>query len=166
MNKYPASQLHWNSIDNFSASEFKRVDLTKLDECVILNAQSFREALGERVHPSPAKGAFVRTEGSSESRHYAVGRLCDAGDWFAEGHIADSFLAAVSEGYGGIGIYVDTEFRDEPWPMIHLDNRNQKLFWICEKVDGEDVYTYVYPHKNPGVLRDFLKKLSEVKICH
>ncbi len=166
MANYPASDLDWNSIDNFSESEFIGVDLTELDEKVILSIVDFRARLGKSVYPSPVDGAFVRTEGSLTSRHYAVNRLSDAGDFFPKGHITEAFLTAIATGYGGIGLYLDTNYRDVPWPMIHLDNRKGQVFWICEKIDGVNVYTTFYPHKDPKVLRAILKKLSEVTICH
>lgn len=161
----PASDLDWNAIDNFSESEFAGVDLARLNESVIVNIANFRARLGKSVYPSPVGGAFVRTEGSFKSRHYAVNRLSDAGDWFPRGHIANAFITAIAAGYGGIGLYLDTQYQGVPWPMIHLDNRKGQVFWICEKIDGENVYTTFYPHRDPKVLCTILKKLSEVTVC-
>lgn len=163
---HPASNLHWDSIPNFSESEFKGVDLTRLDERVVLRAQDFRENLGRSVFPSIVAGAFVRTRGRRTSRHYAEGRFSDAGDFFTKGHIIDAFHIAIETGYGGIGLYLDTQFRSMPWPMIHLDLRIQKAYWICEKINGQNVYTTFHPNRHPKILRSITQKLSEVKICH
>ncbi len=165
MGNYPASQLDWNSIDNFSESEFAHTDLDKIDESIILELQSFREILGHPITPSPNKNGWARESGKRTSYHYAIGRLCNAGDVFVGCHIAEAFLAALRCKFGGIGIYLDTTYRGKPRPMLHVDLRpmSRQIMWLRETIDGEEVYTFFYPHKNPAVLCDILKKLSEVE---
>ena len=161
----PASDLDWSKIENFSESEFSHTDLTLISKALILELQVFQELLGHSVFPSPNKNGWARESGSRTSRHYAIGRLCDAGDVFPECHIAEAFLAAVRCNFGGIGIYLDTKYQDEPKPMLHLDKRpmSSQVMWLRETIDGKEKYIYFYPHKNPAVLCEILKKLSEVK---
>lgn len=169
MGKYPASLLDWSSIPNFSESEFDHVDLERLDESFVIELQNFRDLLSRRIYPSPVDGAFVRLDGSKTSRHYAVGRLSDAGDVFPECHIAEAFLCALRTRFGGIGIYLDTTFKGRAWPMLHLDLRpvEKQAVWIRETIEDEhgrmqEKYTTFYPRKDPAVLCEILKKLSEV----
>ncbi len=167
MNDLPASQLLWDkkTIPNFSRSEFSHTDLTLLDGAFILELQSFREKLGHSVFPSPHPDAFARLTGSYTSRHSAVDRLANAGDVFPDCHIAEAFLTALRTSFGGIGIYLDTEYKGIEWPMLHLDLRpmNEQAIWIRETINGVQKYTTFYPHRDPDVLRDIFKKLSEVE---
>jgi len=165
MGNYPASQLDWNSIDNFSESEFAHTDLDKIDENIILELQTFRELLGHPITPSPNKNGWARESGSRTSYHYAIGRLCNAGDVFVGCHIAEAFLCALRCKFGGIGIYLDTTYHGKTRPMLHVDLRpmSRQVMWLRDTIDGEEVYTYFYPHKNPAVLCEILKKLSEVE---
>ncbi len=166
MASQPASRLDWNSIDNFSESEFAHTDLDKIDADLITEIQTFRTLLGHMLLPSPNKNGWARESGSHSSRHYAINRLCDAGDLFPKCHIAEAFLAALRCNFGGIGIYLDTTYHGKSLPMLHVDLRpmSRQVMWLRETIDGEEVYTYFYPHKNPSVLCGILKKLSEVVV--
>ncbi len=167
MTNLPASQLLWDkkTIPNFSKKEFSHTDLTLIDGAFILGVQSFRTMLGHSVFPSIHPDAFARLTGSYTSRHYAVDRLCNAGDFFPDCYIGEAFLTALQCGFGGIGIYLDTHFKDIEWPMLHLDNRPlaERKVWIRETINGVQKYTTFYPHKDPDVLRDIFKKLAEVE---
>lgn len=165
MSDLSASSLDWNLIENFSKTEFSHTDLMLIKGSLILELQAYRVLLGHKVFPSPNKNGWARESGSRTSRHFAIGRLCDAGDIFPDCHIAEAFLAAVRCNFGGIGIYLDTKYRGEPKPMLHVDMRpmSNQVMWLRETIDGKEKYTYFYPHKNPAVLCEILKKLSEVK---
>ncbi len=163
---YPASELDWDLIENFNESEFAHTDLNKIDASLITEVQVFRTLLGHMLFPSPNKNGWARESGSRTSYHYAIGRLCNAGDLFPDCHIAEAFLTALRCKFGGVGIYLDATYRGKPRPMIHLDLRpmSRQVMWLRETIDGEEVYTYFYPHKNPAVLCEILKKLSEVEV--
>lgn len=143
MLRYPASELHWDSLPDFSEHEFNHVDLTKIDERLILELQNFREKLGVAVMPSPNKGGWARESGSKTSRHYAIGRLCDAGDVFVDCDISHAFNVALQCKFGAVGVYVDTNYRGKPRPMLHLDMRaaTTKKIWARYTLNGEPVYT-------------------------
>ena len=160
-----AISIDWSDIENFSASEFSHVDLNHLSCEVIYELQYFRDVLGHKVFPSPVPKAWCRYDGSKTSQHYAVDRLGTAGGVFPDCYIGEALLAALRTNFGGIGIYLDTFYNGEPKPLIHLDLRpiSQQAIWFAETINGERVYTTFYPHKNPTVLREIFKKLSEVE---
>lgn len=61
----------------------------------ILSSKGLREASGLPLIPSPVHDGWARTSGSKGSRHYAVGRLSDAGDIFpARGRLMECGLRA------------------------------------------------------------------------
>lgn len=107
-----------------------------LDARVLTTLQQIRYVLGQPIYPSPVRGAWVRLTGPATSRHYAVGRLSDAGDIFPErGYIMQCWLAAQEmKQVGGLGLYTDTHGPDGgPWPMMHFDLRpGRRLFWVRE----------------------------------
>ena len=115
--------------------------LESLDARVLLILQQIRYALGQPIYPSPARGAWVRLTGDTASRHYAVGRLSDAGDIFPErGYLMQCWLVAQEmKDIGGLGIYADTHGPDGGlWPMLHFDLRpGRRVFWAR---DGDYFY--------------------------
>ncbi len=138
-------------IDYPNFPEFERcgIDLGLVRAELILTLQHLRTCSGIPLTPSPVSGAWGRLEGSATSRHWAVGRLSDAGDIFpAKGRTLDCWLAAQGMGdIGGIGLYVDTRGPDgTPWPMMHIDLRPGRLLWTSERRDAQRVYYYhTYP---------------------
>lgn len=144
----PASALnqryHYPNFPEFG--EFG-VDLSLVDADLLHVIQHLRTASGIPMTPSPTEGAWGRTSGSPGSRHYAVGRLSDAGDIFPKkGRVLDLWLAAQAFRHrliGGIGLYADTRGPDgTPWPMIHLDLRPARLLWTSEVTHDRRVYYY------------------------
>jgi hypothetical protein len=140
-----ASELKQSNYPNFP--EFKKwgIDLSNVDAALILALQSIRTTYGIPITPSPLQDAWSRTTGSKTSRHYAVGRLSDAGDVFPEREkILDLWLQVQELDYiGGIGLYVDTKGPDgKPWPMMHIDLRPNRLLWTSDVVYKERKYYY------------------------
>jgi len=140
--------IDWTKVRNFKRSEFHDPIDDHLYDHVIYFLDDYRDALGERVHPSPVSGAIVRFDGSKTSRHYAVGRLSDAIDIFPEGNPIKAWLTAMSmPEWGGIGIYFDTHNDGRPWVMLHLDLRpyvgHMRTVWY--RLNGKDYY---YPLRN------------------
>lgn len=156
-----ASEIRWHEVKNFSASEWPADTLDLLDARVVFVLDDLRNRLGKGIYPSPLKGAWVRESGSPTSRHYAVNRLSDAGDFFTDAHVLDAFLhaQAISD-IGGVGVYLDTFYRGVPQPMMHIDLRQHgsfthRQFWL--RWAG----TYYYPMRG-GVHREqFWKLLAE-----
>ena len=139
----PASTLSPANYPNFP--ELKTIDLSKVDSELILKIQALRTLSRIPMIPSPVEGAWARLEGSIGSRHYAIDRLSDAGDLFPErDRLMDVWLYAVQmPEFGGIGVYFDTDGVDgEPWPMIHLDLRPNRLLWACYQLGEERFYEY------------------------
>jgi len=142
---------------HFDASEWGRPDeLERVDARLLHALDEYREHLGRPLHPSPAPGAWARGEGSPGSRHYAVGRLADAGDLFPEAPLRTAWRVAVqSRLFGGIGLYVDTHFRGVRWPMLHLDLREERIWWA--RVEGR----YVYPQQEGEAEDEFFRLLAQ-----
>jgi len=125
------------------------IDLSLVDAELIHVIERLRTLTGIPITPSPVQGAWGRTSGSETSRHYAVGRLSDAGDIFpARGRVLDLWLAAQAiPEIGGIGLYADTRGPDgQPWPMMHIDLRSYRVSWACDTVSGSRAYYYL-PHQ-------------------
>jgi len=116
---------------------------------VVSVLQRLRDMSGIPITPSPVPEGWARTSGSVGSRHYAVGRLSDAGDVFpARGRLLECWIRAQQiQEIGGLGLYIDTNGPDGlPWPMMHLDLRQTatRTFWIrTEKI------AYHYLHSSP-----------------
>jgi len=141
----------------FSDREFPANTLPFMNPSFMAHLDKWREELGHRVYPSPLRGAWVRTTGSTESRHYAKGRLSDAGDVFVSCDHKQAWLSAVaSRRFGGIGIYYDTKFRGDNKVMLHLDCREgSTVVWARHK--GE----YIYPARTLRERLLFFKLLNE-----
>lgn len=163
MTEHSASLIFWEFITNFTEDEFSHVNLEDLSEDWVIELQNYRDILGCQIFLSPDPEAFCRYDGSKTSRHYAVGRLSNAGDVFPNCHIAEAFLSALRTRFGGIGVYLDTHFKGQKMPMLHLDMRlvDNQAVWIRETINDKQVYTTFYPHKDPAVLCEILKKISE-----
>lgn len=137
----PASELSQESYKSFpELRTMENVDLKLVSSRLIKNLQKFRDICGIPMIPSPAVGALHRMDGSEASRHYAVGRLCDAidifpvGDFYGDETAVTCYLSAVSSGlFGAVGMYLDTSLDGEKSIMLHLDTRPSALFvrqWI------------------------------------
>ena len=123
----------------FSRSEFG-VWWPLMSQDLLLKLDKFREKWGKPVRVSPHPDAIGREGEGSNSMHNVLkwGEV-RAVDVFPEGldTIGDRQRAleiARSVGLTGIGLYTDTS----PSNMMHLDNRDQFLYWT--RVNG--VYNY------------------------
>jgi len=97
--------MNFSKIERFTAKEFpsrREINLTDPQLFYILDA--YAKELDAPVYPSPAKGALARTIGSKTSRHYAVGRLSTAVDFFPDCDPLKAFLIALMF-FGGVGVY-------------------------------------------------------------
>lgn len=137
----PASQIDWNLVTYFGPDEWPDDILEYLDSNLITAINSLRMRSGQRIDPSPLHDGWVRTDGSTTSRHY-IGkskdnpdRLSDAGDIFPHGDILQIWRVAVTmDVFGAVGLYTDTIYEDKPWPMLHLDIRargkGSSVWWL------------------------------------
>ena len=97
--------MNFSKIDRFKASEFpSRHEINLTDPQLFHTLDAYAKELGAPVYPSPAKGALARTYGSKTSRHYAVGRLSTAVDFFPDCDPLKAFLIALMF-FGGVGVY-------------------------------------------------------------
>jgi hypothetical protein len=119
------TSIDWDYVQHFSRDAFA-VDPDKyISPQIVHNLEQFRRWYGSPIHPSPVERGLARFKDRDEgSRHYAVGRLSDALDWFPEGSVQQAWLLAISCGlFGAVGIYTNTKFRGRKWTMFHTDNR-------------------------------------------
>lgn len=138
------TEADWSEIKNFAISEWKHNshELEDVDFGVIKLVDKIRDIMGSPMIPSPVAGAFSRKDGSTGSRHYAVGKLSTAGDFFIPRKSALEVLvrlASMQDMPMGIGIYLDTVYNGQPCVMIHIDLRDKKTIWLR---DGD----YIYDH--------------------
>ena len=119
--------------------EFRKyaIDLSLTDAEVILTLQRLRNVSRVPMTPSPLQGAWSRTTGSKTSRHYAIGRLADAGDFFPRRGRALYVWTVMQQlpEINGIGLYSDKKGPDgKPQIMIHMDLRTPtRIFWVTDK---------------------------------
>lgn len=133
---------------------------------IISTAIKLRDKTNAPMIPSPISEAHVRFK-TGTSRH-DVGssgtmRKSDATDLYL-GRNSDApkvwrIAQAMSE-IGGLGIYFDTIYNNEPRILFHIDNRPDRLLWLCPLRDREkEKRTYVYYRDdNPGVFLDLLSE--------
>lgn len=118
----------------------------QLNPALLAMLNQFRQRWGRRVHVSPHPDAVGRHGGDSLSQHNVDrwGQV-NAVDIFPEGMTTAAEMCraqklAVELGFSGIGLYIDTHFRDELHPMMHIDVRsgrrpNDPAMW--SRVEGE-----------------------------
>jgi len=138
----PASNLNWSKINHFNKNEFPKGTLDNLSADFITRLDQYRQHLNSPLTPSPVPAGWIRTSGSPNSQHYAVGRLSTAGDVFLSPATAQDARFAFTlacQYFSGVGIYYDTEISGEPRIMLHLDIRDKPTVWCRHK--GE----YLYP---------------------
>lgn len=153
--------MNWNDVKYFHRWSFSE-DGNKASPALIQALDKGRRVIGQRMWPSPVKGALARQGGSPTSQHY-IGdgiRKSTGSDIFAEGIPMENFLMLYHTGlFGGMGIYLDTTGPDGlPWVMLHLDIREipdggRPLVWFRHKVSGKAIYAY--PHRDPKALTCF-----------
>lgn len=146
-----ADSLYFSALKHFQRDEFPNGVLENIDNELVLGLDEYRQRLGHPLVPSPLAGAWYRKDGSKTSRHYAVGRLSDAGDVFPQCDIRDALLVALHcDWWGGIGVYLDTNGPNgKPQPMLHLDLRPQRQLWL--RYQGQ----YIYPLRSANERRRF-----------
>ena len=159
-----AIDLDWSSINHFSPSEWPKDSLEHLNADVVLALDELRGRLGKAIYPTPLAGGWYRKRGSKTSRHYAEGRLSDAGDFFTDANTLDALLHITSmPQIGGVGVYLDTFYRNQSWPMFHIDLRahdaqSPRQFW--GRISG----VYYYPLRDAGSRDIFWRQLVRYHI--
>lgn len=130
---------------------------------IIRSAKQLRIKSGVPMVPSPDPEAHVRfTE--SGSRHAVYGdKLSDATDLFLVNNIDAARLwncaLSMSE-LGGIGLYFDTQLNGKKRVLIHIDNRADRLMWLCpsrKRTKEKRAYIY-FREDNPA---PFLEMLAD-----
>jgi hypothetical protein len=145
-------------IQRFIPSEFSEDPEKYADPELIYALDSFAIALGSPVHPSPAPGALARFDGSVTSRHYAINRRSDGSDVFCSCPIFKAWSTALQAGeFNGIGVYFDTHYRGDSWPMLHLDMRppGKRIVWFRDE-EGR----YHYPKTDPDFWQNLVDRLA------
>lgn len=147
--------VDWNIIDHFIPSEFDPNEVQYISHDLIARLDVLRGQVGG-IHPSRAKGAWARFDGSKTSGHYAVDRLSTAGDIFTQASARVAVFKAIECGFGGIGIYEGTRNnRGEPQTMLHVDLRDNLTLWARD-ANGE----YWYPQRGGDHERKFFEVLA------
>ena len=124
--------MDWNKITHFKPSEFpsqEEIDLT--DPRLFKTLNKFRTDLNYPVYPSSDKGALARKYGKATSKHYAIGKLSTAVDFFPDCDIKRALFVTVHY-FGGVGLYFDTHFKHRKWVMLHGDLRQNQVIWWRE----------------------------------
>ena len=149
-------------IPYFPEFEAFGIDLDRIDKRLIDALVDVRCLSGIPIIPSPVIAGWYRNSGSETSRHYAVGRLSDAGDIFpARGRTLDLWLTVLSHSdINGIGLYTDTNGPDgRPWIMMHIDLRpGNRVLWI------RDEGKYYSINRNKKAFWDAFKKVIDKDI--
>lgn len=150
------SKVRYFSLYEFAGRE-NEVEFAQQELFTALD--KYRVLIGEAIHPSPAEGALSRFVGSPTSRHYVDHqKRSDAIDVFIRGDFFKNWrIATMTKLFGGVGLYVDTHFKDVRWPMFHLDTRPSPYAVLWARSGGE----YIYPYNGPTSLRLYLEALEE-----
>ena len=159
--------ITWTKAPDFKPSEFSENPDKFADPRLIYNLQDYRNLLGKKVYPSPVPGALARSD--KVSQHYynlEADIKSRAGDVFVEGCTAEAWqIAVTSQLWGGVGLYLNTLFKNQKWLMLHLDlralgkNHSKKtvLLWIRDK-KGQ----YRYPQYEKGGMKYLFKTLKKI----
>jgi hypothetical protein len=158
-NAYEA--LDEDKLDYFALDEWPDPkNLKHVDARVLFALDELRERYGQRIYPSRAAGGWARFSGSQTSKHYAVDRLCTAGDIFPAGSVLDCWMHAIQmRQWGGFGLYLDTNRNEfQPGPMMHLDLRTgPRVFWVRNEVGS-----YIYKSEDPVKFWKAVARVAEV----
>lgn len=143
-------------LKHFSASEFPAGILEYMEPAFLYRLDAFRTELGYQVHPSPLREGWIRESGSETSRHFiGSGRLADAGDVFCAVEPFYAMITAIRCGFTGIGLYFDTHYDGQRWPMLHLDTRPGGLV-IWTRRAGK--YKTIFPRPESDILGTLMEQ--------
>lgn len=165
--------VDFNASPFFSAREWPSADalggvnvLKHMTPGIIRTLFDLRASVPEdhRMHPSPAWGAHVRPYG--DSRHSiswdGTPRLSDATDFFMDWeHVFYAWEQAqrIKE-IGGLGIYFDTKLGGALTPMLHIDNRPERLLWV--RYTEMTKQRYIYHADNPAVFHSIMGRYADM----
>jgi len=163
------NKIDWSQIPNFSRDSFPVEDINFVSPTLIYTLQDFRDILGDAIWPSPIEAGLVRQDDEG-SMHYSnpPSQYSKAIDVFAKGNAFQNLMMAMNcQLWGGIGIYLDTEFQGKKWPMLHLDlrelgkghSKKTALVWVR---DWNSKYKYLQYENNPKYIAKVFKKLSKI----
>ena len=107
----------------------QEIDLT--DPRLFYKLNDYRADLDFKVHPPPVHGALARESGKATSRHFAIGKLSTAVDFFPDCDIKQAWLCTIHY-FGGVGVYFDTCYKHRKWCMLHGDLRQNQTLWYRE----------------------------------
>lgn len=137
---------------------------------LLQSINAYRSLLGSSVVPSPSTGALARFDDdhkvSKTSQHYVGGyrngnrpiiQKSNALDVFAMADIRKAYTAALtSRLFGGIGVYFDTEYKNIPRCMLHIDLRNTEQTVVWFRQNGK----YYYPLRSFADMKRFYELLN------
>jgi hypothetical protein len=117
---------------------------------IIQTSIMIREITGCSMIPSPDPAAHVRHD-SGTSQHSTDNKTkkSTATDQFLNnGQVATFWvLAQTCPDLGGFGLYFDTRLNGKKRVMAHLDNRKDRMLWLCPDQEKRE---YIYYHKEPS----------------
>ena len=159
--------ITWTKAPDFKPSEFSENPDKFATPQFIYSLQDYRNLLGRKVYPSPVPGALARSDKNSQHYYNLEADIkSKAGDVFVEGCPAEAWQIALScQLWGGIGLYLDTQFKGEKWPMLHLDlralgdnhSKEMILLWVRNK-KGK----YYYPQYEQNGMKYLFKILKRI----
>ena len=124
-------KIYSTDVKYFNKDEFPEDPEEFADPVLIFSLDRLRGLIGNKIYPSPVKGALARfDERSKKSQHYAVDRKSTAIDIFPEGDpYINLLLILQSKLFNGVGVYFDTYYFGRFRTMFHLDLRENPLLW-------------------------------------
>lgn len=154
------STIKWENVRYFNKREFVD-DVDKFaDPKLIYQLDDFRDRVHYKIFPSPVPGSCVRMV-ESGSQHSAINRRSTAIDVFCDAPPLKVFHQAITYfGWGGVGVYFDTQFRGKFHVMFHFDIRPKKPDQLGPVIWWRDV-TYNYPAFY-NAMKEMYQRLSSI----
>lgn len=133
----------------FDIKEFSENPELYAHSDLLTSLVAFRKLLAAQIYPSPVPGALARFDNEHGSLHNVYNAknvgVSKAIDVFCNTSIFRAWTIALeSKCFNGIGAYFDTKYKDEEWPMLHLDKRDNPLIWFRD----EGKYYYHFSTKD------------------
>lgn len=109
--------------------------LPRMNPFTIDSMIEHRERTGLVMIPSPLVEAHIRFSSGSSRHDIGVDgemRESDASDFFGRNDQAEQMFASLiaNPNFRGVGIYFDCEYKGKPQIMFHVDQRENRLWWI------------------------------------
>jgi hypothetical protein len=155
--------INWQESKYFKKEEFNIAEVLYMDPLALKKYNLARAITNVSWYPSKTSGALARFDGSKTSRHYAVGRLSDAMDFFPARNADLRWFLYQLIGcglFGGIGVYFDkTGYSFSSDIMFHVDCRRPAMGFPLVWFRDDKKYNYVINNQS---LKNLCERLCDV----